>query len=219
MKLRRVTVFLSFAALILSGCATPAADSAPQLPASPGKSEAPASSSPPVTARILIDGTGLSVIGTDGVVIERVAYTVSPQDAIATLTSAVGVAPTITSIPATSCNLDESRSMWGEALTVTYRVDPTSRGSVQFVVRSDSRTISGRIAVETPEGFGVGDEIKSFAAVAKNSQIEGPDEPGGYGVQVWYDLDAQKNGALAISDPKTGLITLINAPVSVGQDC
>ncbi|MCU1585314.1 MAG: hypothetical protein JWM49_1870 [Microbacteriaceae bacterium] len=193
----------------ITGCA-PASPSSSAPPAlathTPTSSPAP----PARAATIQIDGTGLTLRASDGDSLGRVLYTASPDSAIATLTERIGAPPVTTPRAGSACNLPENVVKWGDALTVTYLIDPSQRGPAQFTVRSDSRTTAGT-TVESNYGFGSGDTLAALLAGTPNAVEQGD--------QVWFDLDADQVGVVAIGDTTSGTVLFLDAPESTNQDC
>ncbi len=199
--------------LILAGCA-----SAPLSPV-PRATARPIPSPVAVTlASIQISGTALSLIGSDRSTLKLLAYSGDPMLAIAALRTESGETPTFETLVATSCSLTQKRASWGDGLTLTFSTQPIA-GAPSFVVRSDAPKTPGGVVVTTASGFGVGDPISSLIAATPGVVVDGRDTADQYGLSAYFDLDANQSGGVAISDPKTGLVRLLNAPVSRSQDC
>jgi hypothetical protein len=158
-------------------------------------------------------------MGSDGSELQRLPYVSDPVVAVAVLTRAIGETPAAETLVATTCSLTQKRLSWGDALSLSYTTEDAADTVKRFTVRSDSADTAGGIAVETTQGFSVGDPVSSLIASAPGAITQGENDPSAFGIRVFYDLDATQNGALADSDPKTGLISIIYAPANVNQDC
>jgi hypothetical protein len=155
------------------------------------------------------------MLRTDGSTLRVLNYQSDPVAAVNALTTDIGVTPTTTDYPASQCNLAEKHVAWGKGLMLSYRTDEAT----SFTVRSDATTTGNSIRVETPNGYSIGDPVKDMIAATPGVFTRGEDSPDQFGIQVFYDLDAAKNGAVVESDAKTLLISIINAPANVNQDC
>ncbi|CAN5261464.1 hypothetical protein BH09ACT2_BH09ACT2_21910 [soil metagenome] len=210
------SVVIALVALALVGC-TP--ERPVQVPSSAPTSATPSASPIAVSlAAIRITGTSLTLIGSDKSVLQQLSYSGDGTLAVAALSKQIGETPSIETLVATTCSNSQKRISWGDGLSVTYVTDAASAGS-SFMVRSDSAKTPGGVAVTTASGFGVGDPIQSLISATPDVRVIGQDTAGQLGVEAFFDLDANDVGVVAISDPKTGLIRFLNAPVSVSQDC
>lgn len=199
--------------LILAGCASAPLSPVPTMTAGP--TTAPVA----VTlASIQIGGTALTLIGSDRSTLKQLAYSGNPVLAIAALSKQTGETPAVETLMATQCSSTQKRASWGDGLTLTYSTQ-TIVGAPAFVVRSDAPKTPGGVVVTTASGFGVGDPISSLIAATPGVVVDGRDTADQYGLSAYFDLDANQSGGVAISDPKTGLVRLLNAPVSRSQDC
>ncbi len=203
-------------ALALVGCAS---GGTVKTPSSTTTSATPSASPIAVSlAGIRVTGTGLMLIGSDKSVLQQLSYSSDRTLAVATLSKQTGESPSVETLVATTCSNSQERISWGDGLSITYVTDAASAGS-SFVVRSDSAKTPGGVAVTTASGFGVGDPIQSLISATPDVRVIGQDTASQAGVEAFFDLDANDVGVVAISDPKTGLIRFLNAPVSVSQDC
>lgn len=203
--------------LVLGGCAPETA--APVATTTSGRSQSPTSTPVAVTlASIQLSGTALTLIGSDRSMLKQLSYSGDPVLAIAALTKESGETPTLETLVATNCSFTNKRASWGDGLTLTYNTK-TVDGAPAFVVRSDSPKTPGGVVVTTASGFGVGDPISSLIAATPGVVVDGQDTVDQYGLSAYFDLDSAEIGAVAISDAKSGLIRLLNAPVGRSQDC
>ncbi|QNE46998.1 hypothetical protein F1C58_08865 [Glaciihabitans sp. INWT7] len=206
-------------ALALVGCAAGRPMQAPSgmppsaIPATPTASPVAVS-----LAGIQLTGTALTLVGSDGSVLQQLSYSGDPVLAVAALSKRAGETPSVETLVATSCSSSQKRVSWGDGLSLTSVTGASATGS-SFVVRSDSARTPGGVDVTTSSGFAVGDPIQSLIDATPDARVIGQDTAAQAGVEVFFDLDATDVGVVAISDPKTGLIRFLSAPVGVSQDC
>ncbi len=163
------------------------------------------------TAKIVIDGTGLTVLGSDGSQLARVLYASDPAPSLATLVAKIGATPSTTVQPEGMCSPSVTVADWGR-FRMTWYTDPAAEAGAGFTVRADAATVSG-IAVQSPQGFTVGNQIAAMHAGTPGSQLTPA------GDQLWYDLDSNQRGALAQSQDFGGPILFFYAPAYTNQDC
>jgi len=169
-------------------------------------------------ASIQLSGSALTLLGSDGSMIQKIPYSGDPVLAIAALSKESGETPAVETLVATQCSSNQKRASWGDGLTLTYVTDSVD-GTPAFVVRSDAPKTPGGVVVTTASGLGVGDPIESLISATPGVVVDGNETIDQFGLSAYFDLDANEVGAVAISDAKSGLIRLLNAPVGRSQDC
>ncbi len=209
-----VAAIVASVVLSLVGC-TPEPATTVSSPSATSERHTPV---PVILAAIRVTGTGLTLVGSDKSTLQQLSYSSEPVLAVAALRKEIGETPSVETLVASNCSNNRKQISWGDGLSITYTTDTVSGGPV-FVVLSGSAKTPGGVKVTTASGFGVGDPIQSLIAATPDVRVIGQDTVSQDGAVAFFDLDANDIGVEVISDPKTGLITFLNAPVGVSQDC
>lgn len=224
MRPSRISLIVTSALMVtvilgLVGCGTQPGSKAPSTATPSGSKPLSASPGPMPVASIQVNGAALILIGSNASHLQQIAYRSDPVAAVASLSRAIRETPAVETLVATQCSATQKRLSWGDGLTITYSTEIVAGVANSFVVRSDSAHTPGGVKVTAPAGFSVGDPISELIAATPGIRVVGQDTVAQFGLRAYFDLDANEVGGVAISDAKTGLIRLLNAPVGVSQDC
>jgi hypothetical protein len=213
--LRRFGVVL-IASVLLASTTACVAEPPPVHTPRPAASAAPSATPTPdtSTAKIQIDGLGLTFLTKDGTILDRILYSADPEKSVAAIATHLGESPVTEFLPEALYSEATTSSAWGKGLTIRYETDRKPEGSLYFWVSSHASTVGKGISVQTTRGFSVGDLTTALAAGTPGSVVQNWDG----GTAVWFDLDAKENGVLAESEPASGPIESISAPVNIHQD-
>ncbi|MCU1415081.1 MAG: hypothetical protein JWN80_2421 [Microbacteriaceae bacterium] len=223
MKPRRIALVSVFVAAVLTltacGSPVPHSSSSSSSSASPSASHTAKPSPTPtpttaalVAAQLQLTHDGVVVVSTTKVTMTTIPFSSNPETAVAQIGTYVGTGAVITFTPAGQCNGDMKTAVWtGNSLRIWWNTD-SSGGSPMppWIAESRASTI-GSVVVDTAQGFKVGDSSYDYYA-----GTPGASQPNGAG-EIWSELDSSNSGVLAAYD--NHVITLIQAPAYVGQDC
>ncbi|CAN5247895.1 hypothetical protein BH09ACT1_BH09ACT1_21940 [soil metagenome] len=223
MNRKRALVALGIAlGLVLSGCSssTDAAGggssaSSPRPSSSPAGTESGAAD--PVAVRIQINGDRLDAFAADGSIVAHFAYADDGATTVTGLKAVIGEAPEVeTTTTTTVCEAPHHTAKWGDALEVSWNV---STGGYSGIHVSSQEPNSGSLAVESPNGFAVGDSMTALTAGIPGAYTDTRATADQGTTTVWYGVKSGL-GAVATDDHGDGIVSVINAPWSAdGGDC
>jgi hypothetical protein len=155
---------LMIAGLVVVGCS-----SVPPPAAPPAASIAESASPTPLgdeeaLARIIVGGAELLLVGEHGSTLERVPYSLAPEQAITILTDALGAAPVLKAFELVEpCSPPGYSARWAQgAFELDHGSELWLPDDMQFRVIVQDRAI-GEVLLTTTNGFSVGDSIDDFA--------------------------------------------------------
>ena len=117
----------------------------------------------PVPAFIVVTAHGVGVGDSDSRQIADVLFTTDLTTAAAQLTAAIGTAPTVIPVPATSCQAATSIYDWG-GLQITFDPYMTDIGGTQFVATVTATRTTGGLDLGGPYNQAVGMSLTDVLA-------------------------------------------------------
>jgi len=170
---------------LLSGCGSAAPAPAPSTPAGSATPTPRSSPSPsPSVAKVVIDGDSVSVVRSDGEVLDDIPYTSAVADAVARLTEALGESPVTSTVTTSSCYPSLDESAWG-GLSLWSAADGLNKPEgAQFYVTADGPATGDDVPIVIPSGQAVGDD----AAAVRAANPRAPSFDNGRSIDVHYDV-------------------------------
>jgi len=207
--------------LALSGCAQPQPQ--PQLEPSSSPHGTPTATAAPAAATLVVDGSGLVLLSESGGELSRIAYSDDPEQAIAALTEAVGSSPQRGVEGQQTCFGEYDTARWGESLALKHGEALPLPADAAFEIDATGAE-AGAIAVQTPQGFSVGDPIAELTASVPEApavQFETGGALVNFDVVTGTEQDGAEPyyGAQATDLEATGTIREIRAPLDFRFDC
>ena len=201
----------------LSGCAQAQPD--PPASATPTPTETP----DPSAATLVVGGSDFALLDATGEEIDRIAYSVPVEEAIAVLTEAIDASPQSAVEGQQTCFGEYETARWGESLVVKHGESLPLPGDAVFEIDVLGAS-AGPLRIETPQGFAVGESIAELTASVPEApalQFETGGALVNYEVVTGSEQDGAQPyvGAQATDLEGTGLIGEIRSPLDFRFDC
>lgn len=166
--MRRTTTFAVIALLLVgvTACSPRPADPHPTVEAPIVETPAPAATSSPaalIPSFVVINAHSVSVGSTTEAVIVDVPYSTDVATAIALLTDAVGVEPTVSTIPGDHCYADATAWDWGGFRILAPVVEIAGPGAL-FIARATGPTTTNGLDIELTYADTVGSSLADVVA-------------------------------------------------------
>jgi hypothetical protein len=170
-----------------------------------------------VTA-LQIGGKAITILGSGGVRLGEVSYSVDGENAVRQLADAIGVEPVISDVTAGLCSSSHKLAQWGSGLQLRYAGESIGTPG-RFFISSTARESYGQTVVQVDGGSRVGDPIAPVIAMADRANVDHWGEGTQSGTSVWIDLDSTGVGVDVTALPDNGPIVSIAAPLYRLGDC
>ena len=217
--------------VLIAGCAaTPVAE-----PGEPDPTTAPVAEETSDVATLSIGGNAISTLDDSGAVVTSFDYTGGGADAVAFLTDVFGTEPAVAPRPGDgSCTAAATSATWGddEFVLLYDFAAQTGHPDGQAVVVQAKADAVGDVAVQTPQGVGVGDTFDDLVAAIPDVGTHGHL---GDASLSYVDYDVVSGVYEDMSDPdfgmtenaywgaqaeaKDGVIVKLSAPVWFQSAC
>jgi hypothetical protein len=211
------------ATLLLGLCGLTGCARAEQQPAAtPAPTATPTATADPART-LVVSGGDFALLSGSGEELDRIAFSVPPEQAIAALTEAFGASPLQGVDGQQTCFGEYETATWGDSLTLKLgEVLPLPADAV-FELDVTGPSV-GAVRIETPQGFAVGESIAELTASAPDAPAL-QFETGGALVNFDVVAGTEENGAepyygaQATDLEGTGLVGEIRAPLDFRFDC
>jgi hypothetical protein len=224
MSIRTASVRSVLAAALLlclggmAGCAQPD----PKPTGSPAPTATPTVSADPART-IVVGGGDFALLSESGEELDRIGYSVPPEEAIAVLTTAIGASPQRGVDGQQTCFGEYETASWEDALTLKLGDALPLPADAAFELDVTGPT-AGDVRIETPQGFAVGDSIAELTASVPEApalQFETGGALVNFDVVTGTEEDGAEPyyGAQATDLEGTGLVGGIRAPLDFRFDC
>ena len=224
MRLRTASVRTLLAAALalglgaIAGCAQPD----PQPTATPAPTATP-SATPDPARTLVVGGSDFALLSEPGEELDRIAFSVPPEEAVAVLTKAIDAAPQRGVDGQQTCFGEYETASWDDSLTLKLGDALPLPADAVFELDVTGPSV-GALRIETPQGFAVGESIAELTASVPEAPAE-QFETGGaivnFDVVAGTEDDgaAPYYGAQATDLEGTGLVGEIRAPLDFRFDC
>jgi hypothetical protein len=173
---------------LLVGCAAP--EPAPRA-SSPSPSPSASAQPPSEPATLVIGAVDLKLLAEGGEMLETLPFAADGSTAVAFLERAFGEAPALSATPSDgNCARASSHATWGDWFALAYDIQGETSSGLQMQVTSEKELTPNGLAVQTPSGFGVGDDIAALMAAQPEADTDGLSMDGVEYLSVFYDVGA-----------------------------
>ena len=155
---------------ILAGCAASPSAGSPEPKPEPTGDATPIAEEP-IVVTLSVGGDGIVTLDDEGAVLATLDYTADGAAAVDFLSEAFGSDPVISPRAGdASCVADATRAVWGDdAFELVYDYPERSGLPDGQSVAVDAKAATvGNVAVQTPEGVAVGDQVNELIAALPN---------------------------------------------------